>query len=56
MLLINKHILHKNTEGIAGREIKEVLGLVRGNTIRARHIGNDIMAALEYSGTSHNFL
>ena len=35
-----------NTEEIAGKEIDEVLGLVRGNTIRARHIGNDIMAGL----------
>ena len=35
-----------NTEEITGREIKEVLGLVRGNTIKARHIGNDIMAGL----------
>jgi uncharacterized protein YbjQ (UPF0145 family) len=26
--------------------ITETLGLVRGNTIRARHIGNDIMAGL----------
>jgi len=26
------------------REIAETLGLVRGNTIRARHIGKDIMA------------
>jgi uncharacterized protein YbjQ (UPF0145 family) len=29
---------------IAGKEITEVLGLVRGNTIRARHIGKDILA------------
>lgn len=29
---------------IPEREIKEVLGIVRGNTIRARHIGRDIMA------------
>ena len=27
-------------------EIIETLGLVRGNTIRARHIGKDIMAGL----------
>lgn len=27
-------------------EITETLGLVRGNTIRARHIGKDIMAGL----------
>jgi uncharacterized protein YbjQ (UPF0145 family) len=35
-----------NTETIPGREIVEVLGLVRGNTIRAKHIGKDIMAGL----------
>ena len=27
-------------------EITETLGLVRGNTIRARHVGKDIMASL----------
>jgi len=27
-------------------EITETLGLVRGNTIRARHVGKDIMAML----------
>ena len=27
-------------------EIVETLGLVRGNTIRARHVGKDIMAGL----------
>lgn len=30
----------------ADHEITETLGLVRGNTIRARHIGKDIMAGL----------
>ena len=34
------------TEDIAGRNITETLGLVRGNTIRARHLGRDIMAGL----------
>ncbi len=29
---------------IAGKEIKKTLGIVRGNTIRARHIGKDILA------------
>ena len=28
------------------REITRTLGLVRGNTIRARHLGKDILAAL----------
>ena len=34
------------TEQIEGKRITETLGLVRGSTIRARHIGNDIMAVL----------
>lgn len=29
---------------VAGRRVVETLGLVRGNTIRARHIGQDILA------------
>jgi uncharacterized protein YbjQ (UPF0145 family) len=29
---------------IPGRKITKVLGLVRGNTIRARHLGRDIQA------------
>ena len=31
---------------VAGRRVVRTLGLVRGNTIRARHIGKDIMAVL----------
>lgn len=31
---------------IAGKRVVKTLGLVRGNTIRARHIGKDIMAVL----------
>lgn len=34
------------TPTIAGRRIVKTLGLVRGNTIRARHIGRDITAQL----------
>jgi len=33
-----------NTENVPGKKIKKVLGLVKGNTIRARHIGRDITA------------
>jgi len=33
-----------NTDYIPGKEIKETLGLVRGSTIRAKHLGKDIMA------------
>ena len=31
---------------IPGKKITRTLGLVRGNTIRARHVGKDIMAGL----------
>lgn len=34
------------TSEIAGKRIVRTLGMVRGNTIRARHVGRDIMAAL----------
>jgi uncharacterized protein YbjQ (UPF0145 family) len=36
------------TETIEGKKIVKHLGLVRGNTIRARHIGRDIMAILRH--------
>ena len=35
------------TDTMDGYEIETVLGLVRGNTIRARHMGHDIMAAIK---------
>lgn len=34
------------TEAVGGKRIVEVKGLVQGNTIRARHLGKDIMAGL----------
>ncbi len=34
------------THTVAGKRIARTLGLVRGNTIRARHIGRDITAVL----------
>jgi len=34
-------------ENPPGFVVTETLGLVRGNTIRARHIGNDIVAGLK---------
>ena len=32
------------TESVPGKEIVEVLGLVRGNVIQAKHLGKDIAA------------
>ncbi len=34
------------SETIANKRIVSTLGIVRGNTVRARHIGKDIMAGL----------
>ena len=34
------------TDSIPGYRIKETLGIARGNTIRAKHIGKDILAGL----------
>ncbi len=34
------------SENIANHRIVKTLGLVRGNTVRARHVGKDIMAGL----------
>ena len=34
------------TDAIPGATIAETLGLVRGSTVRARHIGRDILAGL----------
>jgi uncharacterized protein YbjQ (UPF0145 family) len=33
-----------STNRISGKEIKETLGLVKGSTIKAKHIGKDILA------------
>ena len=34
------------TGQIPGKRVSRTMGLVRGNTIRARHVGRDIMAGL----------
>ncbi len=36
-----------STNEIAGKTIKKTLGLVEGNTIRARNVGRDILAGLK---------
>ena len=45
------------TENIAGKRIVRTLGLARGNTVRARHIGRDILAALRgiVGGAVHEY-
>ncbi|MBL7187582.1 MAG: YbjQ family protein [Phycisphaerae bacterium] len=41
-------MLLSTTDTIVGKKITKQLGLARGNTIRARHIGRDIMAILRH--------
>ena len=36
-----------NTETVPGQNVVEVLGLVQGNTIRAKHLGRDIIASFK---------
>jgi uncharacterized protein YbjQ (UPF0145 family) len=40
-------MLLSTSHEIAGKEIKKTLGIARGSTIRARHIGRDIMALIK---------
>lgn len=39
-------LIESTTQDVPGREITEILGVVRGNSVRARHAGRDIMASL----------
>lgn len=45
------------TPTIPGKRVVRVLGLVRGNTVRARHVGKDILAKLRglVGGEVHEF-
>lgn len=48
-MVVNKNysIAISNTESIPGRKIVEFYGVVTGNTVRAKHVGRDIMAGLK---------
>jgi len=37
-----------NTDFVTGKEIKEIIGLVKGNTIQAKSIGKDIKAGFRH--------
>lgn len=36
------------TDSIPGKSSKQVLGVVKGSTVRAKHLGRDIMAGLKH--------
>jgi uncharacterized protein YbjQ (UPF0145 family) len=40
-------MIMSSTESIPGKKTVKVLGVVKGNTIRARHIGKDLLAVLK---------
>ena len=40
-------IILTNLETVPGRNMTQHLGLVQGNTVRAKHVGRDIMAGLK---------
>jgi len=42
-----RDLILTNLETVPGRSIVEHLGLVQGNTVRAKHVGRDIMAGLK---------
>lgn len=46
MTISRNDMLIVTTDGIPGRQVAEVLGLVRGSTVRAKHLGTDIVASL----------
>jgi uncharacterized protein YbjQ (UPF0145 family) len=40
-------VILSNTETVPGKTIREFYGVVSGSTVRAKHIGRDIMAGLK---------
>ncbi len=44
---ISNQIILTNIDRVPGREIVEHYGLVAGSTIRAKHVGKDIMAGIK---------
>ena len=41
------NIILSTTDNIPGREVSEIIGIARGGTVRARHVGRDITAAFK---------
>ncbi len=44
---MSKEIITSTTMEIPGKKVVEILGVVKGNTIRARNIGRDVMAGFK---------
>ena len=44
---ISQNMQITNLEAIPGKTIRQHLGLVQGSSVRAKHVGRDIMASLK---------
>jgi uncharacterized protein YbjQ (UPF0145 family) len=44
---MDKEIIVTTMNDIPGRKVKKILGVVRGNTVRSRNLGRDIMAGFK---------
>lgn len=40
-------MIYTNIENVPGRTIVEHMGIVQGSTVRAKHLGRDLMASLK---------
>lgn len=45
--MVNDKFIVSTTETVPGREISEILGIARGNTVRSRNLGRDIAAGFK---------
>jgi len=44
---MNKELIVTTMNDIPGKKVKKIIGVVRGNTVRSRNIGRDIMAGFK---------
>lgn len=40
-------MIYSTTDSIPGKEIEEIVGVVTGNVVQAKHVGRDLMAGLK---------
>ncbi len=45
--MVDKEIIVSTTNDVPGKKIIKILGIARGNTVRARNIGRDIAAGFK---------
>jgi len=46
-LLVPSELITTTTTEIPGKKVIEILGIAKGNTIRARHVGRDVLAGFK---------